>query len=201
MDAQKKSPLAAPTTNGQGKGYKMKQNKYITEKAKAQMMAILAAAIGIFIGTFIGLQLVARGEENRLTEAWVLCQPDSYVNIRERASSRSAYAGMLMSGDQIWVDGRTKDGYAHCENMSNELGEGWVHAGYIVFEEPDEVNKECRISSNGGNKRGKRGELSRRRCEHGKESGEQCRVKREQRSVRSKCGGSKLRQSGQGRVH
>lgn len=149
MDAQKKSPLAAPTTNGQGKGYKMKQNKYITEKAKAQMMAILAAAIGIFIGTFIGLQLVARGEENRLTEAWVLCQPDSYVNIRERASSRSAYAGMLMSGDRIWVDGRTKDGYAHCENMSNELGEGWVHAGYIVFEEPEEVNKECRISSNG----------------------------------------------------
>lgn len=149
MDAQKKSPLAAPTTNGQGKGYKMKQNKYITEKAKAQMMAILAAAIGIFIGTFIGLQLVARGEENRLTEAWVLCQPDSYVNIRERASSRSAYAGMLMSGDQIWVDGRTKDGYAHCENMSNELGEGWVHAGYIVFEEPEEVNRQCRISSNG----------------------------------------------------
>lgn len=149
MDAQKKSPLAAPTTNGQGKGYKMKQNKYITEKAKAQMMAILAAAIGIFIGTFIGLQLVARGEENRLTEAWVLCQPDSFVNIRSRASSRSEYAGMLLSGDQIWVDGRTKDGYAHCENMSNELGEGWVHAGYIVFEEPEEVNKECRISSNG----------------------------------------------------
>lgn len=149
MDAQKKSPLAAPTTNGQGKGYKMKQNKYITEKAKAQMMAILATAIGIFIGTFIGLQLVARGEENRLTEAWVLCQPDSFVNIRSRASSRSEYAGMLLSGDQIWVDGRTKDGYAHCENMSNELGEGWVHAGYIVFEEPEEVNKECRISSNG----------------------------------------------------
>ena len=149
MDAQKKSPLAAPTTNGQGQGYKMKQNKYITEKAKAQMMAILAAAIGIFIGTFIGLQLVARGEENRLTEAWVLCQPDSYVNIRERASSRSAYAGMLMSGDLIWVDGQTKNGYAHCDDMPNEAGEGWVHAGYIVFEEPEEVNKECRISSNG----------------------------------------------------
>ena len=148
MSEQKKSPLAAATANGQGKGYKVKQNKYITGKAKAQMMAILAAAVGIFIGTFIGLQLMVMAEEE-LTAAWVLCQPDSYVNIRERASSRSAYAGMLMSGDQIWVDGRTKDGYAHCENMSNELGEGWVHAGYIVFDEPEEVNRECLISSNG----------------------------------------------------
>ena len=85
MSEQKKSPLAAATANGQGKGYKVKQNKYITGKAKAQMMAILAAAVGIFIGTFIGLQLVVRAEEE-LTAAWVLCQPDSYVNIRERAS-------------------------------------------------------------------------------------------------------------------
>lgn len=149
MSEQTKSPLAAATANGQSAEYEMNRKQYITARARAQMMAILAAAVGILIGTFIGLQLVARGEENRLTEAWVLCQPDSYVNIRERASSRSAYAGMLMSGDQIWVDGRTKDGYAHCENMSNELGEGWVHAGYIVFEEPEEVNRQCRISSNG----------------------------------------------------
>lgn len=149
MSEQKKSPQATATANGQSAEYEMNRKQYITARARAQMMAILAAAVGILIGTFIGLQLVARGEENRLTEAWVLCQPDSYVNIRERASSRSAYAGMLMSGDQIWVDGRTKDGYAHCENMSNELGEGWVHAGYIVFEEPEEVNQECRISSNG----------------------------------------------------
>ena len=149
MSEQKKSPQAAATANGQSAEYEMNRKQYITARARAQMMAIFAAAVGILIGTFIGLQLLARGEENRLTEAWVLCQPDSYVNIRERASSRSAYAGMLMSGDQIWVDGRTKDGYAHCENMSNELGEGWVHAGYIVFEEPEEVNKECRISSNG----------------------------------------------------
>ena len=112
------------------------------------MLTVLAALIGILAGTAIGLRFTARAED-KLTEAWVLCQPDSWVNIRESASSRGTYAGRLLSGDRIWVDGRTKNGFAHCDNMSNEAGEGWVHAGFIVFEEPAEVEKVCRIQSNG----------------------------------------------------
>ena len=107
---------------------------------------IMAALIGILIGSVIGIMATA---EDRLTEAWVLCQPDSWINIRAKANSHSQNEGMLISGDRIWVDGQTKNGFAHCDNMTTEAGEGWVHAGYIVFEEPKVVNRICQIDSNG----------------------------------------------------
>lgn len=111
-------------------------------------LTIAAALIGILIGAAIGSRIIARAEDH-LTEAWVLCQPDSYINIRAKANSHSRNEGTLISGDRIWVDGKTKDGYAHCDNMTTEAGEGWVHAGYIVFDEPEIINRVCVIDSNG----------------------------------------------------
>lgn len=118
------------------------------EKTK-ETISLAAAAIIVTIAMITAVCAIGALAEETLTEAWVLCQPDSYINIRARANSRSEKAGYLLSGDRIWIDGKTADGFAHCDRMTNEAGEGWVYAGYIVFEEPKEINRRCRIQANG----------------------------------------------------
>lgn len=113
---------------------------------KITMVIFLAAMI---VAAIAGAAVFGTLAEPALTEAWVLCQPDSWVNIRSRPSSKGEKTGYLESGDRIWIDGKTKDGYAHIDRASTEAGEGWVHAGYIVFEEPELIGKRCWIRANG----------------------------------------------------
>lgn len=69
-------------------------------------------------------------------ECWILCQPDSYVNVRETSSRNGNIIGRYSCGDKLYTDGKTKHGFVHCINLSLESTEGWVHSGYIVYDEP-----------------------------------------------------------------
>jgi len=77
---------------------------------------------------------------------WVLCQPDSYVNIRARASGRSQREGYALCGDFFETDCKTKNGFLHIY-ASIEAGEGWISLGYIVWDEPQAVNAQYYICS------------------------------------------------------
>ena len=82
-----------------------------------------------------------------LTEkAWVLCQPDSYVICRYWPKKSDEIAGFLYCGDPVETTGKTKNGYAqiYCDF---ETCEGWVYAGYLVYDEPYEVNERRVITS------------------------------------------------------
>lgn len=74
----------------------------------------------------------ARAEEK---DCWILCQPDSYVNVRMYPKKKSEEIGRLECGDSIYTDGKVKNGYLHIF-VSFELLEGWVHKGYVVYDEP-----------------------------------------------------------------
>jgi translation initiation factor IF-1 len=87
--------------------------------------------------------------EETIQQAWVICQPDSYVNIRERASGRSGVLGRFESGTPILTDGEEKNGFTHLVGLPLEEEEGWIHSGYIVYGEPEEKNAHYRIRSNG----------------------------------------------------
>ena len=69
-------------------------------------------------------------------KGYVICQPGDYVYGREKASRKSEQIGYLETGDAIWTDGKSKNGYIHCVNSSFERDECWVYGGYIVFDEP-----------------------------------------------------------------
>lgn len=101
-----------------------------------RMVAILS--ILLLLGT-------ATAESSKV---WVLCQPDSYVNIRARPSSGSQKEGYAICGDSFETDGKTRSGYTHVF-ASVEAGEGWISNGFIVWDEPEEVNTEMTISSKG----------------------------------------------------
>lgn len=71
---------------------------------------------------------------------WAMCQPDSYVNIRSKPNSRSRIEGYALCGYDLETDGKTKNGFLHVYTTI-EAGEGWIANGYVVWDEPKEMNK------------------------------------------------------------
>lgn len=83
-----------------------------------------------------------------LTDVWVLCQPDSYVNVRASANIHSKAEGYALCGDSFRTDGKCRNGFVHVY-APIEAGEGWIADGYVVWDKPAEVNSEYFIRSNG----------------------------------------------------
>jgi len=86
---------------------------------------------------------VARAEDN----IWALCK--TFVNIRERPSTRSQAIGYLDCGDGVETDWEMKNGWLHCINLSLEMTEGWVYAGYMIEDKPEVVNAVFTVVSDG----------------------------------------------------
>lgn len=105
---------------------------------------IVAAAIFVILALFAHLA-VSEG----LTERFIICNPDSYVNVRKTPKNGGEVIGQLYCGDAVLTDGKEKNGYLHCVDMSNEYGEGWVHEGYVINDKPEIVESYGVISSNG----------------------------------------------------
>lgn len=80
-------------------------------------------------------------------QCWILCQPDSFVNVRERAKKTSAESGRLECGDTAQTDGAIKNGFLHLNDAPTESGEGWISKGYIVYSEPVKIMKKVNVCS------------------------------------------------------
>lgn len=104
--------------------------------------------VALVCGSCLGLALVAMAEE-KTTSAWILCQPDSFVNIRAAGNKKAEIVGRMFCGDEIQIDGKTRAGYAHSQHLPCDNVEGWIHAGYIVFDAPEKVDKPGIIRANG----------------------------------------------------
>lgn len=86
------------------------------------------------------------GEE--LTEVWVMCQPNDYVNVRANPNRRSEAVGYAEAGYMVITDGKLQHGFLRIYGIG-EMGVGWIHAGYVVYDEPHEMNVTARVNSNG----------------------------------------------------
>jgi len=86
------------------------------------LLAIIFLAIGI-----------AKADETR----YILCdpKPTNHVAVRRSPKKGAEETGRLFCGDDILTDGKTKNGYLHILGMT-EYGEGWVHLGYVVDDQP-----------------------------------------------------------------
>ena len=101
-------------------------------------LALALAFVVVIALTIIALfcpEAIAEDDEDWI-EAWVLCQPDSWVNSRRFPKKDAEVNAYLFSGDKIFLDGKQKRGFAHCSGMNNEDGEGWVYKGFLVYSEP-----------------------------------------------------------------
>ncbi|MBP5442263.1 MAG: SH3 domain-containing protein [Treponema sp.] len=88
----------------------------------------------------------ARADE--LESAWVICQPNDYVNVRMNPSRKSQVVGFADAGDSFLTDGKAKNGYVRCYGIG-EAGEGWIHAGYVIHDRPERVTVSAVVVSNG----------------------------------------------------
>lgn len=86
--------------------------------------------------------------EETYTTAYIMCQPHDYINVRAKPSTRSESYGRFISGDSFQIDGRESKGFLHAK-VALESNEGWIYAGYVVFDEPQYCNEQYVISSNG----------------------------------------------------
>lgn len=86
---------------------------------------------------------------SKADDAWVLCQPDSYVNVRSNPKATASITGRLYAGDRVCLEGRTRNGYIHVSGVASEAGEGWVSEGFLVQNMPEEDGHIYRIEASG----------------------------------------------------
>lgn len=63
---------------------------------------------------------------------YILCQPDSFVNVRVFPKRGADVAGRLELGDTVETDGTTRNGFLRVYGF--EAGEAWVNAGFVSRE-------------------------------------------------------------------
>lgn len=94
--------------------------------------------IFILLLVLIAIAASSLGETDEF-EAWVICQPGDYINVRMNPSRKSEIVGYADAGDSILVDGTVRNGYLRVYDIG-EAGIGWIHKGYVVFDEPERVS-------------------------------------------------------------
>ena len=80
------------------------------------------------------------------TEAYVLCA--DYVNVRPFPNRKGEPVGRMEAGDRVFTDGKKRNGYLHVMDMGLE-SDGWIYAGFIVYDEPIKVGGTAVIVSKG----------------------------------------------------
>ena len=71
-------------------------------------------------------------------KVFILCNPKTPVIVRESPKKGGNEAGRLDFGDEVWTDGRKRNGYLHVLDVT-EAGEGWIFAGNTVTDQPEKL--------------------------------------------------------------
>ena len=112
-----------------------------------RVLAVVAAVL--ILATVYGVQMAAiRQARAEGTVFWVLCQPNDYINVRMTPSTRSDIVGRLETGDTIYFDGKTRNGFCHLNPAQLEVSEAWIYSGYVSEYEPRDMGgKTYRVTS------------------------------------------------------
>ena len=119
------------------------------DRMTAKLLKTIAELIIIGIVIFIIVWLCQSFgiSEELYEERYVLCM--DYVNVRSSPNKKQEPIGRLETGDRVFTDGKKKNGYLHCVDLLFEQCEGWVFAGYLTYDKPENVNRNAVIVSKG----------------------------------------------------
>ena len=118
---------------------------------KMFLILLLAAVVAAAILTFHDLVLMpAKAEQpDGTTVAYVVCVPKDYVNIRSKPNTRCEVIGRFEPGDVLYLDGKRRGEFLHCVGLRLETDEGWIHRGYVLYDEPELVDRKCTVDAKG----------------------------------------------------
>jgi len=109
----------------------------------------------VIVFEFLLISLIAIGtlwflmEVGLAEDCWVMCDPESYVCIREQPRKSSEGFGGATCGSLMETDGKQKNNYIHVIDVPAEETEGWISTQYIVYDEPVRMNQKALVVSNG----------------------------------------------------
>jgi len=103
--------------------------------------------IGLIIIIAVALLLDSATAEEETV--WVLCDPESYVCIRNFPKKSANAFGGTTCGRTLKSDGKEKNGFIHVVDLAAEEDNGWISAMYIVHEAPVIVRQPAIVVSNG----------------------------------------------------
>lgn len=67
---------------------------------------------------------------------YVLCKPGGSVNVRSRPDKSAPVVGWVQFGRHVHTDGKEKNGFIHVTDLAAEVTDGWVYAGFLVYDLP-----------------------------------------------------------------
>lgn len=114
---------------------------YTTSSTLTKALVLILAAVLLFASYTIATEIDRARAEEITTPGYILCK--DYVIIRQWGSRHAVEIGQLDPCDEVEVDGRTKDGFAHIVAPMD----GWVWAGNIVFSPVEEVNRPAYVTA------------------------------------------------------
>lgn len=115
---------------------------------KKILIALLEIALIALVIVLIISAINSVGLSEDLWEVYVVCQPGDYVNVRANPSRKSEAVGYADAGDSIVTDGVERHGYLRCYYIG-EMGIGWIHKGYVVYDQPERVSITAKVNSKG----------------------------------------------------
>lgn len=116
------------------------------------VVVLMALAIGLTI-----IMLTPAEAEAEETKAYILCNPESYVNIRVIPNKNGIVSARYLCGDEVTLDGKKKGDWMHVVNAHGESPEGWVHRLYVCESCVVVLDEEQKATTNAKNVRVRNG--------------------------------------------
>lgn len=69
-------------------------------------------------------------------EYYIICKPESEVNVRESAKLKSKIVACVFFGQKVISDGKEKNGFVHVVGLCAESDNGWIYKGLLARDRP-----------------------------------------------------------------
>ena len=106
------------------------------KKSKIRRNDVLKLVAVLLLNLLVMLALVFILDYAQAEEYYVLCRPESEVNIRERPKLKSGIVACYFFGDRVATDGLEENGFVHVVDINGEVSEGWMYRGLLVDDPP-----------------------------------------------------------------
>ena len=109
------------------------------------------AVLGVLILIGFGFTCLADAESpvSDQTLVFILCNPETHVNVRQAPKPGAEKIGRAYLGDSFTTDGVIKNGFIHVTDCPYEFSHGWISIGFITYDSVDVSTAKAEISANG----------------------------------------------------
>ena len=110
-------------------------------------------SLKLWVAVWIAVLIATLSFSGAAETMYILCNPGSEVNVRDRPSTKGSTEGRMILGETVETDETKTDNtgrvWYHCTNLGFEANEGWICAAYVVIDPVDLTEYEATIDANG----------------------------------------------------